>query len=126
MNRFKQHIPSFVATDEKAEWVEFSTTSDLLELPIVKRYTDSENFSHFALWHNYLMEICDDGFYWWVVGYIEDPTSIELPEWAGAKYRALLPNGEIEVLAEDEVVSSCSGVLTLQNGSTVEYLKGKP
>ena len=122
MNRFKQHIPNFVDVDKPSKWIEFESTEDLLSLEIVQRYGKRQNFSYFALSDNCLMEICDDGFYWWVVGYIDDPSTVELPQWEGGKYRAQMPDGSIKVLT-NEVISSCSDVLTLRDGTKAKNLR---
>lgn len=90
MNKFKQHIPSFVDRfGEELPVIEFSTTQELLEIDVVKQWKkpmDGKLFSHFAIKDNALMVIHDDGFHWWVVGYVEDPLTIDLPMWDGPKY----------------------------------------
>lgn len=121
MNRFKQHIPNFVDVD-KPEWIAFETTKDLVGLEVVKRYEKRNKLSHFVLSDNCLMVISDDGFYWWVVGYIEDPTTVNLPQWKGPKYMAQMPNGSIVVLT-NEVVSSCGNILRLRDGTKVIWKK---
>ena len=123
MNRFVQHVPSFVYTDEKPLTGEFESTKDLLSLDVVKRYGNSDDFSHFAIGDNCLMEISDDGFKWWVVGYIKNPDDVDLPQWDGGKYRAELPSGKMVTLGQ-EVVMSCGNVLTLSDGSKAINLKG--
>ena len=121
-----QHIPNFVDTD-KPEAVEFETTQDLLMIDKVKQWArpmDGKEFSHFALSCNVLMAIHDDGFHWWVVGYIdiEHPTEIDLPKWESGKYRAKLSSGETVILTH-EVVSSCGDTLTLKDGTTASLIK---
>lgn len=122
MNKFKQHIPNFVDVDDQPMWIPFETTIDLLNIEIVKRYGNHEGFSHFAMSDNHLMEISDNGFRWWVIGYIEKPDEIDLPKWDDAKYRAKLLNGESVILSK-EVMSSCGDVLTLKDGTTALNLK---
>lgn len=121
MNRFKRHIPAFVDVD-RPDWIPFETTADLLNLEIVKRYRTDTNFSHFAMEDNALMVISDNGFHWWVVGFIEKPDEIDLPKWEGWKFKAELANGE-RVILGNEVVSSCDGVLTLRDGTTARKLR---
>jgi len=123
MNRFKQHMPSFVDIGESPEWIEFDTIEDLLGLEIVQRYGKCKDFSHFALNENHLLEISDEGFYWWVVGYIENPSAVDLPQWKG-KYRAELPDGS-KVILTDEVISSCGDILTLRDGTKAKNLSGE-
>ena len=126
MNEFRQHIPSFVETmGEKQPIYEFETLDDLLSLEVVKRYSKDKDFSYFALSRNKLMEIGDDGFYWWVVGYIKNPDKLDLPEWKGGKWRAELQNGKQVVLEHGEVDSICGGVLTLKDGTKAKEIKKK-
>jgi len=124
MNKFRQHIPTFVDTDKPLPIYKFETTEELLRLEVVQRYSKWEKFSYFAIGENYLMIIGDDGFYWWVVGYVDDPTTVDLPKWDGPKYKAELPNGEKVILSE-EVVSSCGDTLTLRNGTKAKDLRNK-
>lgn len=121
MNKFKLHIPNYVDTDTPP-WEEFETTEDLLSLETVKRFGQGNDFSHFVMSGDHLMEISDNGFRWWVVGTIFDPSVIELPEWDGGKHLAELPNGE-EIVLTKEVVSSCGGLLTLSDGRMLKDLK---
>jgi len=121
MNEFTQHIPAFVDVREKIPTHEFETIEDLLSLEVVKRYGQGKDFSHFALSDNHLMEISDDGFKWWVVGYIKNVKDLVLPKWEGGKYRAALPNGD-KVILSSEVVSSCGDVLTLEDGTKAKNL----
>lgn len=119
LNRFKQHIPNFVDVDNPPEWIEFKTTEDLLSIATVTQWAKPMNgkpFSHFAMSDNRLIAIYDYGFHWWVVGYIEHPLMIDLPQWNGWKYQAQMPDGTIEILT-NEVVSSCGDILTLADGT---------
>ena len=124
MNEFTQHIPAFVDVGrEPPPSFEFDTLDELLSNEVVKRYGKGKDFSHFALSDNYLMEISDSGFHWWVVGYIKNPDDIDLPKWEGWKYRAELSNGKKVILNGDEVVSSCGGELTLRDGTKARNLR---
>ena len=121
MNEFRQHIPNFV--DIKAPLLDkFETTEDLLNLEIVQRYGKRKDFSHFAISDNCLMEISDEGFHWWVVGYIKKPNEVDLPKWDGGKYRAELPNGKKVILTSNEVYSSCGDELTLRDGTKAKNI----
>lgn len=123
MNRFQQHIPTYVEVTTPPPILEFETTKDLLNLEVVKRYVD-EGF-HLCMHTYHLMVTSDDGFYWWVVGYIEDPESIDLPPWEGWKYHAILPSGEEKILKGDEIVSSCEEIFTLKDGTLAMNLRYK-
>lgn len=117
MNSFRQHIPAF-ARDGREELpapIPFETTADLIALDIVQRYKGPTH-SHFAMSGSHLMEISDDGYRHWVVGFIEHPEEVDLPQWAGWKHLVRLPDGR-EVTLTDEVVSSCGGQLTLRDGT---------
>jgi hypothetical protein len=80
MNSFIRHIPAFVELTTPPQHVSFTDTAELLDIDIVKQGSSKENFLHFAMSNNYLMAIFADGEYW-AVGRIEDPSSIDLPEW---------------------------------------------
>lgn len=121
MNTFTQHIPSFVDQREAPKPDKFSTTEELLELQAVKQWKRNPEFSHFAMKDNALMAILDDGFSWWVVGFIKHPEQVNLPQWEGWKFRAELPNGDLVKLG-DEVISSCGAVLKLRDGTTARNL----
>lgn len=115
MNKFTQHIPAFVDIDRDADRsFEFETTDELLNHEIVQRYGKGDNFSHFAISENHLMEIKDDGFHWWVVGYIEKPADVDLPAWDGGKHLVDV-DGE-ELILTDEVVSVRGDRITLKDG----------
>lgn len=121
MATFRQHIPSFIDIDGPPPLAEFSTTEDLLSLEIVQSYGKSKDFSHFAMYRDCLMEIRDSGFKWLVVGYVSDPSVIDLPKWEGGKFRAELPDGSRAVLGS-EVVSSYGDVLILRDGTKARNL----
>lgn len=124
MNTFKQHIPAFVDVDSPPVQ-NFETTQELLALEIVQRYVKDKGFSHFAMSGNLLMKICDEGYRWWVVGRIGDPSSIDLPKWDGGKYRAQLPNGDVVELTGQDVYSSCGDELTLHDGTKAKEIHHK-
>ena len=125
MNTFTQHIPSFINMNEPAKEIEFETTEDLLNIGVVKQWMKPINgkpFSHFAISGNYLMVIHDNSFSWWAVGIVKDPNSINLPKWAGGKYKAEMPDGRVEILMNKNVMSSCGNTLTLQDGTKAKNL----
>lgn len=122
MNSFRQHIPNFVDVERPAA-IPFETTEDLLSLEIVQRYGKRPDFSHFAIRDNLLIEVSDDGHYWWVIGYIEHPEQIKLPKWDGGKYRAELPGGLRVELKSGDIAKSCGDVLTLQDGTTARWIR---
>lgn len=87
MNKLREHIPTFVDTREPPGQFEFETTEDLLNLDISTFYQKIENFSHFARSRNMFMAIYEEGYHWWVIGYLEKPEDVDLPIWDGGKYR---------------------------------------
>lgn len=118
--KFSQHIPTFVETmGEPSPCFEFNSLQELLDHPIVARYKEHCDgvFSHFALSDNHLMVISNDGFNWWVVGYVSDPDALDLPKWEGWKYDAELADGSRAVLNGNQIVSSCGDKLKLHDGS---------
>ena len=121
MNTFQQHIPAFVEIGTPPIF-KFNNTDELLALDVVQLYCKSPDFLHFAKFGNLLMVVADDGFHWFVVGYIADASTIDLPVWSGAKYRAELPDGTRVTLGQ-EVHSSCGDVLTLKDGTKARDLR---
>lgn len=86
MNTFKLYVPSFLEIESVAE-IEFETTEDLLALEQVQVFAETKTFFQFCMSNHTLMVLYDEGYYWWVVGYIKDPSIINLPQWEGVKYR---------------------------------------
>lgn len=94
--KFEKHIPSFVDC-ERIELVEVNNLDDILDLN--KAFSNSKNFHRFSLVRGIrlndratLMAEMDNGYSWWVCGYIspiEEAISLNLPEWE-SKY---LKNG---------------------------------
>ena len=123
MATFRQHIPSFVDIGGPPPVAEFSTTEDLLSLEIVQSYGKSKDFSHFAMYRDCLMEIRDSGFKWLVVGYVSDPSVVDLPKWEGGKFRAELPDGSRVVLESSEVVVAYADVLILRDGTKAREVR---
>lgn len=80
MNQFIKHIPSFVDAEAPTP-VEFKTTENLLAIDYVDSWKRSEGFSHYAKSEDCIMAILNGGRNWWVVGYVQDSDSVDLPEW---------------------------------------------
>lgn len=82
MNKFKQHFPRFIDAPESARVeIPFLDTSDLLALDCVKQFAKHPDFTEFAKSDNRLMAMLDGGERWLVVGYIEHPDRVSLPNW---------------------------------------------
>jgi hypothetical protein len=93
MNTIYQHVPAF-AWDPRDEVkkADFNTLEELLQVPWVKVWENGFNvkgenikFSHWALSENNLMAVYGENEAWWVVGYIETLSGIDLPEWEPPK-----------------------------------------
>jgi len=127
MNRFKKHIPPFVDVDILPDWIEFETTEDLLKIKDVEIYNEIKDFSHFAVEEDCLLAISDEGFHWWVIGFIEKPEEVNLPKWEGWKFYVEFPNGEKKIVGDGivgyEVRSSCGDYVTFRNGKTAKICK---
>jgi hypothetical protein len=50
MNRFRQHRPWFVKSNEPPADVSFETLRELLEIPCVARWRKQPHFHRFSLW----------------------------------------------------------------------------
>lgn len=76
--RFRQHIPAFVSGAEPVE-AEVADTGALLDLAVVKLWSDMPLFRRFSMSDNRLMAEYYLGQFW-VVGFV-DPIPGELPKW---------------------------------------------
>lgn len=124
---FHRHIPNFIGVDprELDKTFSFNTTDELLAIEFVALFRSDigkHKFSHFALAERHLVAVYDDGFWWWVVGDVSDPAQVQLPQWAGGKYRARFPDGTEATLEPGELQSSRGDVLTLRDGRTATNL----
>jgi len=79
---FRKHTPGFIDLKEKPAPFEFANTEELINHPALKRESDSNGFSHFAINKNMVMAVYDGGLKWFVVGYVSDPNGIDLPQFA--------------------------------------------
>lgn len=50
-------------------------------MPQVARFRNGNQFYRFSISENTLMAEYDRGYEWWVIGYIKDPSQIDLPKW---------------------------------------------
>lgn len=124
MNRFTQHIPTFVDyREDKTPSFEFETTEQLLAHEWVAVHKTRKGFDRFVKSDRYLMTESNDGFSWWVIGYLEDPSSVDLPQWQGWKFRVRMHDGSERVVAGDEVRSSCGNVITLRDNTVCTNLR---
>jgi hypothetical protein len=106
------HDPEYTPT-----FYEFETTEELLALPIVQRFNRSD--AEFVLSDHHLMVLNKDGFEWWVVGAVSDPSVVNLPKWRGPKIRVRLEDGQ-EIIAQDgTVLSICGNEIMLKGGRKV-------
>jgi hypothetical protein len=86
MNKFTQHIPNF-ASGLDPLIIEFNTFDELLYSEFfIKQKNMFVDFSHFALSNNRIILVRDNGYWWWVLGKIDDVSNIPLKKWV-AKYR---------------------------------------
>lgn len=86
MNQITQHIPTFVDYREAHPQAEFITLAELEAVPFVAKWKDRPHFLRFSKSRNALMaefspsDEKPSGSYW-VVGFLGDPTSVDIPEW---------------------------------------------
>jgi hypothetical protein len=82
---FRQHIPGFCSGLEPTTF-EFKNTEELLSSDFfIKQKNSRKDFSHFALSDNRIMLIAEEGRWWWVVGYVDEPSKVEFVKWDGGK-----------------------------------------
>lgn len=120
MATIRRYYPAFVDTDDPRIPFEFTNIADLLSIPWVAHWTEAPGFEGFVKARDeertHLMAVLDDGFSWWVIGYLTNAQSVPLPIWKGWKHLVRMPDGTEQVLG-NEVVSSCGGELTLRDGT---------
>lgn len=115
MNEIRQHVPGFVDGVEP-NVVAFDTLEQLLAIPFVKRWTDSERFYRLSVNDEvYLIAEFNGGREWWVVGYLRDPVPF-LPEWDRGIYEVIGPNGALIEVPGRGVASSCAGEIRMKDG----------
>lgn len=119
-NKFRQHVPMFVNDGEGGYSFEFDTSADLMrELDQRRQFWDEDTTRMLAMSESTLIEVTDNGFHWWVLGFIEHPELVaDIPQWEGWKHLARLADGQ-EVVLTNEVVSACGGLLELRDGTEV-------
>jgi hypothetical protein len=84
-NRFYQHIPPYVQTNEYLVF-DFNTTEELLDHPWIAVWGQQDfkekPFSRYSLSKDgYLMAEFGDNEVWWALGKIQYPDKISLPAW---------------------------------------------
>ena len=84
MNSITQHIPGFADSGQQPDRAEFSTLEELERIPFVARWKtppDGATFYRFSKSDRHLMAELNSGSTFWVVGYLADADSVDLPTW---------------------------------------------
>lgn len=87
MNKITQYRPAFFEGFDNAT-VEFETVEELLAIPFLQGFKH-EGFDKFSIGENYLMAEYRGGREWWVAGRIQNPESVNLPQWNGGIYETV-------------------------------------
>lgn len=114
MNTFIPHNPGYMddlQSDMNSNNINFETTDDLLSIPFVYRFCASNfgppnnmwKFSHYAIRDELLIAVYNDGYLWFVVGSIDDPSTVELPQWTGGKYCGKDDTGFIHEISGNDI-----------------------
>ena len=88
---FNQHVPGYCDIDNPVHFA-FETQEQLLEHDFIKKWSTHNNFCNYAISYHprssrrSLMIITDEGYQWNVIGYINGPIQLDLPEFE-PKYR---------------------------------------
>lgn len=107
--------PSFMDGQPMPPAVVFETAEELLACDDVRlNYTPDTKY---VMSDGYLMALTKDGFHWWVLGKIGDPSAISLPKWTGAKIKVRFDSGEERVVQGGEVAIICGEEITLRDGT---------
>lgn len=82
MNEIKRYRPSFCEGFPE-ESQEFESLEELLRIPWIKKWEESDGFFKWAKscrpLQSSLMALFDGGKKWWVAGFIKDAESLDLP-----------------------------------------------
>jgi len=85
MPTIRRHVPNCVDMDDECNPIEFSTVEELLDISFVKSFKDYDDFHKFSIADRFngpsLMAEYNKGKKWWVIGHIDDASSIDLPDW---------------------------------------------
>ncbi len=100
--------------------VEFETTKELLALDDVRQTHRLD--SQYVMSDGYLMALTKDGFEWWVLGKVSDPSTVNLPKWEGPKIKVRLNDGCETIVEGDEVRAICGDEITLKSGDKVRRI----
>lgn len=92
--KFTQHIPAFMEDFPRIEF-EFNNLEELLNNEFIKEIKSRRGFYRLSLskesfidyGYSLLMEELNDGYDWWVMGYIKDGILDGLPNWE-PKYKS--------------------------------------
>lgn len=108
------HLHRMYGMSDSREYVTtpFSTVEELLQIGDLPAVAREPGFSHFAIsdYHNTIIGVYDEGFKWWVYGYVDEP--VDLPQWK-ARWMTV-ERGEI---SNEEFSSACGRTITLKDGT---------
>lgn len=82
--KITQHIPNYCSGCE-GKIAEFSNPEEFKKIEWLKHWYEEENFYRFSVSENRLMVELNEGYDWWVIGYM-DKSAEWLPKWV-AKYK---------------------------------------
>ncbi len=111
MAKIKQYRPNFFSGFEN-ETVEFATTEELLNVEFVKKFK-RDGFSGFALStygeQTNLIATYKNGKKWWVVGFIDDVSNVNLSKWEAGKApveKLLRPTGDKQMESAAQIADT--------------------
>ena len=81
MNRFVQHVPNYVGHLSPISF-EFSSTDELLAHPHVQSWLGAGYIPFIA--DKILMIESSDHLFLYVLGYIDNPSEVDLPRWTSS------------------------------------------
>lgn len=126
-NYFKQRIPAFIDPRGYTPFeLEFSETEELINSTFIQKWLNYNPPSTIVKNGNHLMIEENEGFSWWVIGYISNPDDLQVPNWNGGKYIVQYENGEIEVLtyeSKNPAVAFCGNQVTLRDGTKCKSIR---
>lgn len=124
MPHFRRHIPGFVEYHSHRLEFDYADTADLLQ-QIRAKLPPPGRPRTLAIHDNTLIAVYDDGFDWWVLGFVSHPEDLDIPRWDGGKYRVTFDYGDtVVVVPESQVASICGDDVTLRDGRVGRLMLG--
>ncbi len=119
MNKFVQHVPTFCDGCEPKSFF-FSSQEDLVRELGGLGYGNGVG-KYFELSGNTIMEVSDNGYHWWVAGYVSSTEGLTFNKWE-AKYKPVKTKEQLQ--AEGITTYNPEDITIKVGGITFEGFSG--